>query len=178
MGWKTKYPSFIIVQFTCCIFKWSLNLNWVFNHSFCIWDFRYLYTDLYAGYIWAGTESPENSGKFNSTTISFSCAQDSPLPCSSVPERPFPSLGYIFSFGEDNKKDVYLLASSGVYRIVSPSRCNYNCSKENVTSIVSPPPPSPLSPVPSRTSGCQLTHLPKKWVCLFFSFLFVMNFSL
>ncbi|XXG56303.1 hypothetical protein AAC387_Pa03g3754 [Persea americana] len=139
---------------------------------------RYLYTDLYAGYIWAGTESPENSGKFNSTTISFSCAQDSPLPCSSVPGRSFPPLGYIFSFGEDNKKDVYLLASSGVYRIVSPSRCNYTCSKENVTSIVNPPPSSPLSPGPSRTSGCQLTHLPKKWVCLFFSFLFVMNFSL
>lgn len=134
-----------------------------------------MYADLYAGAIWAGAESPEKSGKFNSTTISFSCAQDSPIPCNSVPGRSFPSLGYIFSFGEDNKKDVYLLASSGVYRIVGPSRCNYTCSKENVTSIVSPP-PSPPSPGSSTTSGCQLTNFSKRWVCLFFSFLFVLNF--
>ncbi|WCJ35997.1 catalytics [Euphorbia peplus] len=75
---------------------------------------RYLYADLYAGGLWAGTETPENSGNFSSTRIPFSCAKDSPIECTSVPGSSLPSLGYIFSFGEDNHKDIYILASSGV----------------------------------------------------------------
>ncbi|CAK9184747.1 unnamed protein product [Ilex paraguariensis] len=58
----------------------------------------------------------------------------------SVPGSSLPALGYIFSFGEDNSKDIFLLASSGVYRIVPPSRCNYACSKENGTAVVTPGP--------------------------------------
>ncbi|GKE71156.1 zinc finger BED domain-containing protein RICESLEEPER 2-like protein, partial [Tanacetum coccineum] len=33
-----------------------------------------------------------------------------------------PDLGYVMSLSEDNNKDVYLLASTGVYRIAAPSR--------------------------------------------------------
>lgn len=111
--------------------------------------FRYLYTDLYAGAIWAGTENPENSGNFTTSQIPFSCASDSPIQCSSVQGSSLPALGYIFSFGEDNSKDIFLLASSGVYRVVSPSRCNYTCSKENVTAGASP---TPVSSPNSRAS--------------------------
>ncbi|OMO61518.1 Soluble quinoprotein glucose/sorbosone dehydrogenase [Corchorus olitorius] len=111
---------------------------------------RYLYADLYSGAIWAASENPENSGNFSSSTISFACAKDTPIQCSSVPESALPALGYIFSFGQDNSKDIYLLASSGVYRVVPPSRCNYSCSKENGTSSVETP--SPTSSPPSYAS--------------------------
>ena len=107
--------------------------------------FRYLYADLYATALWAGIENPVDSGNFSSSKIPFSCAADSPLQCSSLPGSSLPALGYIYSFGEDNRKDIYLLASSGIYRVVRPSRCNYTCSKENVTSLASPSPSSPKS---------------------------------
>ncbi|KAJ6875372.1 HIPL1 protein [Populus alba x Populus x berolinensis] len=106
---------------------------------------RYLYGDLYAGAMWAGTETPENSGNFTSRKIPFSCGRDSPIQCTSLPGSALPSLGYIFSFGEDNRKDNFILASSGVYRVVRPSRCSYTCSKENVTAVGSPSPTSPPS---------------------------------
>ncbi|GMH21958.1 hypothetical protein Nepgr_023801 [Nepenthes gracilis] len=101
---------------------------------------RYLFADLYGGAIWAGVEFPEDSGNFTTNNLTFSCASDSPIECSSVPGTSLPSLGYIFSFGEDNGKDIYLLASSGVYRIAAPSRCKYACSKENVTDVSTPIP--------------------------------------
>ncbi|GMI78205.1 hypothetical protein like AT1G74790 [Hibiscus trionum] len=105
---------------------------------------RYLYADLYAGAIWAATEDPENSGNFSTSTIPFSCARDSALQCSTVPESSLAALGYIYSFGQDNSKDIYLLTSSGVYRVAAPSRCNYTCSKENVTALASPTPTTSL----------------------------------
>lgn len=83
--------------------------------------------------MWAGVETPENSGNFTSSGISFGCAKDSPIPCSFVPGSELPALGYLFSYGQDNNKDVYLLSSSGVYRIVPPSRCSYTCALENTT---------------------------------------------
>ncbi|XP_065876827.1 HIPL1 protein-like isoform X2 [Euphorbia lathyris] len=105
---------------------------------------RYLYADLYAGGMWTGTETPENSGNFTSNRIPFSCAKDSPIQCTSVPGSSLPSLGYIFSFGEDNQKDIYILASSGVYRVVRPSRCSYSCSTETAVAT-----PNPTSSPPS-----------------------------
>ncbi|KAI3696546.1 hypothetical protein L1987_79564 [Smallanthus sonchifolius] len=103
----------------------------------------YLYADLYATALWAAAETPVNSGNFTSTSIPFGCAHDSPLECSSVPNTNLAALGYIYSFGEDNKKDVYILASTGVYRVVQPSRCNYSCTKESGTQVQNPnSPPS------------------------------------
>lgn len=103
---------------------------------------RYLYADLYAKALWAGIETPTNSGNFTTDKIPFTCASDSPIKCSTVPGSSDISLGYIFSFGEDNNKDIYLLASSGVYRVVRPSRCSYTCSKESATPGSSPGPNS------------------------------------
>lgn len=110
--------------------------------------FRYLFTDLYAGALWTGIENPENSGNFTSNEIPFSCAADSPIKCTfpSAGSNSLPALGYIFSFGEDNKKDIYLLASSGVYRVVRPSRCKYVCSKENASAEASPAPAASNTP--------------------------------
>ncbi|KAJ7956318.1 HIPL1 protein [Quillaja saponaria] len=106
---------------------------------------RYLYADLYAGAMWAGIENPENSGNFSTSKIPFSCAHDSPIQCDSVSGSSLPALGYIYSFGEDNNKDIYILASSGVYRVVRPSRCSYTCSKENATATATPGSSSPKS---------------------------------
>lgn len=110
----------------------------------------YVYADLYAGNVWAAAETPKNSGNFSATSIPFSCAKDSPMNCSTVPNSRLAALGYIFSFGEDNNKDIYILTSTGVYRIVQPSRCDFTCSKEVKTSA------SPNTP-PSSSNGHHIT---------------------
>lgn len=131
-----------------------------------------MYADLYATSLWAGTENPEDSGNFTSSEIPFSCAGDSPLQCSSVPGSSLPALGYIFSFGEDNRKDVFVLASSGVYRVVRSSRCNYTCSKEKFTPVGSP------GPSPSTSGASQLTDPFNNFVILFSSLLLLLGFVL
>lgn len=111
---------------------------------------RYLYADLYAHYLWAADENPKNSGNFTSTLIPFSCAKDTPIQCASVENSAIPNLGYIYSFGEDNRKDLMVLTSTGVYRVVRPSRCSYTCSKENATI-----PTGPGSRPPSSSDGVR-----------------------
>jgi hypothetical protein len=106
---------------------------------------RYLYADLYAKSMWAGTESPEGSGLYNVTGLTFSCSKSSPIPCDVAAGSALPSLGYIFSFGEDNAKDVYLLTSKGVYRVVDPAQCSYACPIKS-----SAPGASPSSAVRAR----------------------------
>ncbi|PSS28694.1 HIPL1 protein [Actinidia chinensis var. chinensis] len=129
----------------------------------------YLYGDLYASAIWAAAETPSKSGNFTPTSIPFSCAADSPMECRSVPNSGLAALEYIFSFGEDNRNDVFILASSGVYRVVRPSRCNYACSKENGTVFGSPSPP----PSPSNKAAAL-----SKELMLFVSSLLLLAFTL
>ncbi|XP_007032421.2 PREDICTED: HIPL1 protein isoform X1 [Theobroma cacao] len=117
---------------------------------------RYLYADLYADAIWAGTESPKGSGNFTTSELPIKCAHDSPIPCTTQPDSTTPALGFVFSFGQDNRKDIFILASSGVYRIVRPSRCNYTCSRENVTDLSGPETVVPPSTSPS--TGSKLTN--------------------
>ncbi|KAI4351576.1 hypothetical protein L6164_005925 [Bauhinia variegata] len=114
----------------------------------CIYG-RYLYADLYAGAIWTGVENPQGSGNFTSSNISVLCALDSPIECSDESVGSVPALGYIFSFGQDNRKDIFILASSGLYRIARPSRCNLFCSKQNETAS------RPPSSAPSPSNGCH-----------------------
>lgn len=133
---------------------------------------RYLYADLYAGHIWAAVENPENSGNFSGSLIPFSCAADSPTDCGTVPGSTLPNLGYVYSFGEDNKKDVFILASNGVYRVVPPSRCNYACSKE---SVAASPRPSPTSPPGS--SFASRSRRPCRILVLLFSSLLLLLLS-
>ncbi|KAG8081006.1 hypothetical protein GUJ93_ZPchr0007g4974 [Zizania palustris] len=121
-------------------------------------DGRYLYADLYAQSIWAGLESPEGSGKYNVTALPFACSKRSPIPCDPAARSPLPSLGYIFSFGEDNAGDVYLLTSKGVYRVVDPSECGYACPIKSSAAGRSPPPgASPSSAVSARRSAAAAT---------------------
>ncbi|OVA15350.1 Glucose/Sorbosone dehydrogenase [Macleaya cordata] len=111
---------------------------------------RYLFSDLYGFAIWAGTENPENSRNFTTAKLSFSCARNSPIQCSSEGSSQI-NLGYVFSMGTDNRKDVFLLTSKGVLRIVRPSRCNYTCSKEDLTAYQNPQ----RGPSPSTGSGLR-----------------------
>ncbi|KAL5582399.1 hypothetical protein UlMin_014841 [Ulmus minor] len=136
---------------------------------------RYLYTDLYGSAMWVGTETPKDSGNFTSTKIPVACALDSPIQCSAEAGSSLVELGFTFSFGEDNRKDVFILASSGLFRVVRPSRCNYTCPSENATGLVRPTPnPSP-SPSPSTSIRLKSSLLE----LLFFSIpFFLLGFSL
>ncbi|KAI3926555.1 hypothetical protein MKX01_011451 [Papaver californicum] len=120
---------------------------------------RYLYADLYAGAMWAAEETPTGSGKFNTTQIPFSCGSNSPIPCTFEVGSSVPDLGYIFSYGEDKSKDVYLLTSSGAYRVVRPSRCNYACSKDNGTTSNRTPNPSNPSSSSRLMAGTWLNKI-------------------
>ena len=118
---------------------------------------RYVYADLYGNGMWAGTESPQNSGKFTSTRLNISCASDSPIPCTDEAGSSGPSLGFVFSFGQDNGKDIFIMASSGMYRVVRPSRCSYACAADNGTGIVRPKSGAPApSPSPSTSTSLRL----------------------
>ncbi|KAK3126619.1 hypothetical protein QOZ80_7AG0559420 [Eleusine coracana subsp. coracana] len=116
---------------------------------------RYLYADLYAKSMWAGIESPEGSGMYNVSSLTFSCSKSSPIPCDAAAGSSLPSLGYIFSFGEDNDKDVYLLTSKGVYRVVDPAECNYACPIKS-----SAPGGRASSPAPSSAVRAGAPELP------------------
>lgn len=121
---------------------------------------RYVYADLYAQAMFAGTETPVGSGVFNDTPLPFACAKSSPIPCDASPKSALPSLGYIFSFAEDNAKDVFLLTSKGVYRVVDPSRCNYACPIKSSAAVESPPPAaSPSSAFRARSPAVATVML-------------------
>ncbi|XP_031277728.1 HIPL1 protein-like isoform X1 [Pistacia vera] len=131
----------------------------------------YLYGDLYGSSIWAATENPPNSGNFTTRLVPFSCPHDSPIQCNFLAESSPPGLGYIYSFGEDNKKDIHVLASSGVYRVVRPSRCNFTCPKETMT-IFS----TQTSSSSSYRNGVTYTH--KKLMLCFSSLLLFLEIIL
>jgi hypothetical protein len=69
--------------------------------------------------MWTGTDG---SGEYISTSIPVRCSKKTPIPCDESACGP---LGLIFSFGEDNNLDVFILASQGVYRIVQPTLCGF-----------------------------------------------------
>jgi len=132
---------------------------------------RYLYADLYALAMWTGTEAPESSGNYTSTLIPFSCSKDSPIACETAAGSSLPSLGYIYSFGEDNSKDIYLLTSKGVYRVVRPSLCSYTCPTEKPATNSGRTPPGSSSKAPaamalSNQMGMLLLSVIMFWVLI------------
>lgn len=132
---------------------------------------RYLYADLYASAMWTGTEAPESSGNYTSTLIPFSCSKDSPIACETAAGSSLPSLGYIYSFGEDNSKDIYLLTSKGVYRVVRPSLCSYTCPTEKPATNSGRTPPGSSSKAPaamalSNQMGMLLLSVIMFWVLI------------
>jgi hypothetical protein len=82
--------------------------------------------------MWTGTDG---SGEYISTSIPVRCSKKTPIPCDKTANGP---LGLIFSFGEDNKFDVFILASQGVYRIVQPTLCGYAHLDSSSTDGVTP----------------------------------------
>ena len=115
--------------------------------------FRFIYADLFGFDMWTAEEIPYMSGNFSSERVNFTCTASSPIPCSFVNSTTIPAFGYIYSFGQDNNKDVLLLASTGVYRIVRSHRCGYTCnldpyypSPDDVQPPSYPPTPSPVEP--------------------------------
>ncbi|XP_019158051.1 PREDICTED: HIPL1 protein-like [Ipomoea nil] len=134
----------------------------------------YLYGDLYAKNMWAGVETPKDSGNFTKTDMAFGCAHDSPLNCTTVPNThtPLPALGYIFSFAQDNRKDVFILTSTGVYRVVRPSRCGYTCPKEKVA-VDSRRPPSP-APAPDTAHRAYSMELILSSLLLLLGYLIIL----
>ncbi|KAM0854685.1 hypothetical protein ACQ4PT_050278 [Festuca glaucescens] len=131
---------------------------------------RYMYADLYATAMWTGAETPESSGNYTSTLTPFSCSKNSPIPCETTAGSPLPLLGYVFSFGEDNSKDVFVLASKGVYRVVRPSLCGYTCPTEKPATddgTTTPSGPSSLASV-TRVGKSMAVALPCVVYALYF----------
>jgi hypothetical protein len=85
--------------------------------------------------MWTGSANTDGSGKYTSTSIPLSCSKQTPIPCDESANNP---LGPISSFGEDNKLDVFILASQGVYRIVQPTLCGYAQLNSATTKGVTP----------------------------------------
>lgn len=120
--------------------------------------------------MWTGTEIPEGSGNYTSATMPLSCSKNSPITCESATGSTNPLLGYIFSFGEDNSKDIFVLASKGVYRVVRPSLCGYTCPTEQpATDNGTAPPPGPSSSAPATRLGKTVAVALALIVCLFYS---------
>ncbi|KAJ3693780.1 hypothetical protein LUZ60_009260 [Juncus effusus] len=91
---------------------------------------RFLYADLYAYDMWTALETPYGSGNFTTSSINFACSDASPIACYYVNSTTLPKLGFIFSFGQDNNKDIIYLTSTGVYRIVNGVHCGYKCKSK------------------------------------------------
>ncbi|EFJ26503.1 hypothetical protein SELMODRAFT_441749 [Selaginella moellendorffii] len=105
---------------------------------------RYLYADLYGGNIWGITETPEGSGNYTSASLNFSCS-GSTLACKYVSGSPLPDIGFVFAWGEDNSRNLYMLTSAGIFKVVNPTKCNFTCTKKLPSSVTAPA----LTPIPT-----------------------------
>ncbi|GJM96255.1 hypothetical protein PR202_ga13074 [Eleusine coracana subsp. coracana] len=131
---------------------------------------RYLYTDLYSSSMWVGTENPKGSGNYTTSVIPMSCSKNSPIACESTVGSPDPLLGYIFTFGDDNNKDIFLLTSKGIYRIVRPSLCGFTCPAEKLETSNGTTPPAGISSLaPTTRLGKPVAVTLAIFVCSLFS---------
>src|SRR4051794_34289830 len=72
----------------------------------------YIFADFQDTVYFTGTENPANSGMFTKQAISVKCSANS-ASCA------FP--GNIYSFGEDESGEVYILGGTGMYRTANPA---------------------------------------------------------
>jgi hypothetical protein len=119
--------------------------------------------------MWSGTETPEGSGNFTSVLIPLSCSKTSPIACESTAGSHDPLLGYIFSFGEDNGKDIFILASKGVYRVVRPSLCGYTCPTEKSVTNNGTTTPGASSFAPATQFGWSMAAALVLLVCALYA---------
>ncbi|KAJ4760548.1 HIPL1 protein [Rhynchospora pubera] len=120
------------------------------NTDPCLYG-RFVFGDLYANDMFTSAETPRGSGNFSRDRITFTCSKNSPIRCDFTGKSSLPSLGYIFSFGQDNNRDLFYATIKGVYRVVRPSLCGYSCPLESNVPP-SAPPPSPGQPSQSSLS--------------------------
>lgn len=104
---------------------------------------QYVYGD-WQGLVWAAQVN--SSGQWDSRETLLFLA-----PAASNPTY-WAGLGNLFGFGEDDRADLYLLAQSGIYRIVERSRCNLPASC-TATAPPQPTPPPTESQTPAPTTG-------------------------
>lgn len=121
--------------------------------------------------MWTGTETPEGSGNYTSAVVPLSCSKNSPIACKSTTGSADPLLGYIFSFGEDNSKDLFVLASKGVYRVVRPSLCGYTCAAEKpeTNNGMTPATPGSSSSSPATRLGKSVAIVLAIVICALYS---------
>lgn len=142
------------------------------NQDPCLYG-RYVYADLFGANMWSAIENPIGSGNFSNQKVDFNCSAKSPIPCSYSAQNTYPGVGNIFSFGEDNGKNLYLLTDSGVYRVVHPSDCNFVCSITGLSNA-SEPSPSPSesqSPLPSSIPIQRKTNV---WLMFFLFLIYIL----
>ncbi|KAL6622428.1 hypothetical protein ACP70R_032307 [Stipagrostis hirtigluma subsp. patula] len=78
----------------------------------------YLY--MYNSATWTAAE--ESMGRYTTTRVpTIRCSRSSPMSCLSDGDT---GIGRsVLSFGEDNNRDAFLLATDGIYRVVAPGLC-------------------------------------------------------
>lgn len=118
---------------------------------------RYFYADLF-GSMWVGTEDPIGSGNYSNARVAYDCSARSPLSCTYTAGSKTPNLGWIYSFGEDNGKTIYLLTASGVYRVTDPTNCNFVCKNALVAERPASGPEGSSSSSASSSTTNSLTN--------------------
>ncbi|MCO5593747.1 hypothetical protein L7F22_047764 [Adiantum nelumboides] len=127
---------------------------------------RYVYADLYGGAMWAALETPAGSGNYTTQRVNFTCSSNSTMECKQSEKVPTPNFLYVFSFGEDNANNLYVLSQMGVFKVTDPKSCGFTCNAKLPANAIVPfsppaiiPSPSPAptlsipGPSPSNSSG-------------------------
>lgn len=116
---------------------------------------RYVYADLYGGAMWAAAETPAGSGNYTTARVNFTCSTDSPMDCKQSSSNSEPNFLYLFSYGEDNGNNLYVLSEMGVYKVGNPKGCGFTCNAKLPANAFPPllTPASSPSPSPSPASA-------------------------
>jgi hypothetical protein len=80
---------------------------------------KYIFADYQDTVYFTGTENPPDSGMYTKQAITVKCSSENPR-CA------FP--GNIYSFGEDDDGEVYILGGTGMYRTTNPAQCGSPCN--------------------------------------------------
>ncbi|CAI5985136.1 unnamed protein product [Closterium sp. NIES-65] len=91
---------------------------------------RYLFSDR-NNQFYVATENPPYSGYFplGSQPLNVSCAPTSPIQCP-MQGSYRPNFGAVFAWGQDVNGTLYILTHLGVFRLTSPTDCNFTCRQK------------------------------------------------
>ncbi|KAH7295210.1 hypothetical protein KP509_27G037200 [Ceratopteris richardii] len=114
---------------------------------------RYVYADLYASAMWAASETPLGSGNYSTQRVTFMCSKNSSMECRKSADDLTPPFQYIFSFGEDNSNNLYVLSATGVYKVIDPKACGFTCNAKLPANVPIPISPAASAPASAPTSS-------------------------